>query len=398
MLFRLKFLIGIGIASGLIALYLPNTYTQYLTTKFWGLIDQRNYDQFDVFQSKRISFNDTFHTARGATSVDVAMINGKRYALSTSLETSQVFITNLSSGLTKSISGDFISSPRISIWCDIDSDGFPEALIPNWSKNSSDFVVLHFSDKNFSLGRWTSLDTGYRPRSLVCSDLDRNGYNDVVVVNNFSDTVSVFYNNLGELDSDMQLATGMEPGAAYLVDWNKDGLLDITVSNRRSNSLFVFENDSQDGFSKLPALTVPLVDTPKDHVIISSAKYPNIVVSANGENSTIQLVGISEDNEIVKNQHVRVPGFPHSISVRGSKVSGFRLYIAGYPNWVSIVDVCESHLNFKSSYWLGDLSKKKILYLDIIDGLTDELVLALSGMNVLGSIKLPLSEICVANS
>lgn len=395
--FRVKYLTGIALIGSFLVICLPISSSHHLISRFWGMIDQRNYVQFDNFQSEHIPFSDKFRTALGSSSVDVAMLNGTKYALSTSMETSQVFITDLQSGLTKSISGEFISSPRISIWCDIDADGLPEALIPNWSENSSDFIILYFSDTNFSLDRWVSVDTGYRPRSLVCSDLDKNGYNDVVVVNNFSDTVSVFYNNSGELKSKIQLATEMEPGALYLWDWNKDGFLDITVSNRRSNSLIVFENNNQSGFSGSPVLRVPLVDTPKDHVIISSKRHPNIVVSANGENSTVQLVGISENNNIVTNQHIRVPGFPHSLSAKGSIENGYRLYIAGYPNWVSIIDVCGSQLVFKSSYWLGDLSKKNILYLDIIDGSTNELALALEGKNFLGSIKPYLSEVCVDN-
>jgi hypothetical protein len=310
--------------------------------------------------------------------------------------TSRVFVTSIATGETTAISIPLIVNPRLAKWCDIDNDGFPEAVVPNWSITSSEIIVLYFNDVTFNVKKSQVFQSGYRPRSLLCEDLDDNGHKDIVVVNNFSDTISIFSNNQGKLVLHSELSVGQEPGAAFIADVNRDGRLDILVSNRVSNDLSVFIQEFDFDYKYGQVARLPLVATPKDIAVLTlDDDDGSHVFSVNGDSYTLQLLKLDSSQALVSTSHIVLSGTPHALKFRqDSNKKNVRLYVATYPNWVEVVDFCDSKFIYQASYWLGKYSKEKILYLDLVELNTDKLILAVAGNSFIAEVAPNLPDIC----
>ena len=396
LMMKFKRIVIILISIFFILLSITITHRPYLL-KIWSFVDDFNYTQRDAVLVSDLPYFKKYKTDKEISSVDTVFIDGNSYILSTSMLTSRVFITDIASAETIAIKNPLISKPRLAKWCDINGDGFPEAVIPNWSISSSEIVVLYFNDLTFNIKTSKVFQSGYRPRSLLCNDLDNNGYNDIVVVNNFSDSISIFLNNKGKLMRRSELSVGQEPGAAFIADINNDSRLDILVSNRGSNDLNIFIQDLDFNYKYSQESRLPLVATPKDIGVITLDNNKNgaHVFSVNGDSFTLQLLELNKNQHLLKTSHVLLSGTPHALKLRqGLDKNNVRLYIATYPNWLEVVDFCGSSFKYQASFWLGKYSKEKILYLDLIDPKSDRLILAVAGNSFIAEVQPDLPDIC----
>ncbi|TAF75965.1 MAG: T9SS C-terminal target domain-containing protein [Bacteroidetes bacterium] len=141
------------------------------------------------------------------------------------------------------------------ILADLDGDGRNDMLSVNYWLNTfsvyrstgtgSNLATQFASRQNFTTG-----STVYK---ISTGDIDGDGRLDVVVVNYGSNTISVFRNisTLGNINFsakvDFSTGTSTNPSAVELADLNKDGALDILISNYSQNYFSVFRNNNITG-------------------------------------------------------------------------------------------------------------------------------------------------------
>lgn len=127
---------------------------------------------------------------------------------------------------------------------DLNGDGVPDLAavgsLPTSAADDLVWLALSQSDGSFTS---LSLKTGANPLveadpvGVAIADLNRDGFGDVVVVNNQADEVVWFLadGKGGFLPRD-SAPTGSRPKAVALADFNSDGLLDIATANLNVNA------------------------------------------------------------------------------------------------------------------------------------------------------------------
>jgi hypothetical protein len=90
------------------------------------------------------------------------------------------------------------------------------------------------------------------PRALAIADLDRDGWNDLVVVLRNFDRVLAYHNSNGVLVATSEIAVGRSPRELVTADFNGDGYPDMAVMNRDSTDVSILLTyPGQSGFSTL---------------------------------------------------------------------------------------------------------------------------------------------------
>jgi hypothetical protein len=94
-----------------------------------------------------------------------------------------------------------------------------------------------------------ALSTGNKPVAVDTGILNNDGLNDIVVVDQDDNTVSIFINDMGTgFLSRVVYAVGERPTDVVLADINGDSFLDIAVSNFTSQSISVLLNNGDGTF------------------------------------------------------------------------------------------------------------------------------------------------------
>src|SRR5205814_31546 len=91
---------------------------------------------------------------------------------------------------------------------------------------------------------------GTNPYSVAVGDFNLDGKPDLAVVNQFSNTVSVFINDgAGAFAAKVDYPTGSAPYSVAVGDFNLDGKPDLGVVNQFSNTVSVFINNGAGAFA-----------------------------------------------------------------------------------------------------------------------------------------------------
>jgi len=125
-------------------------------------------------------------------------------------------------------------------------------------------VLKGYGNGSFSESITYSTGSGSTPSSLTAADLNNDGFLDLVVTNEGTDTLGIFfgfdYTNFeeqspcktGESSSPISVATG---------DFNNDGLLDIVCGNYYSNNIGIFLGYGNGNFTSVMTYS----NTPASH-------------------------------------------------------------------------------------------------------------------------------------
>ena len=134
---------------------------------------------------------------------------------------------------------------------DLDKDGFSDLMIIN---EDSDDIRIYINKADLT-GEFFPFSTptagsGNTPSPSETGDFDRDGNLDICLANVNGDTVSIFLGNGdGTLGPQDEIAVGDTPTGIAVVDINGDGHVEIVVANRVSNSIAVLTNDGTGQFS-----------------------------------------------------------------------------------------------------------------------------------------------------
>ena len=140
---------------------------------------------------------------------------------------------------------------------DLDGDGKPELAVAN--SGSATVSVFRNTSSSGSIVQGSfaakvDFTTGTYPISVALGDLDGDGKPELAVVNDFSNTVSVFRNTatsgsiaLGSFAAKVDFTTGSNPFSVSIGDLDGDGKPDLAVANIGSNTVSVFRNTATSG-------------------------------------------------------------------------------------------------------------------------------------------------------
>jgi len=107
----------------------------------------------------------------------------------------------------------------------------------------SQFTIANTTSTG-TFGTKVDYGTGTQPFSIFISDVDGDGFGDIVVANRVSNTVSVLKNNGdGTYQTNIDYGTGSEPFLVFVSDVDGDGDGDILTANVSSNTVSVLKNN-----------------------------------------------------------------------------------------------------------------------------------------------------------
>ena len=182
---------------------------------------------------------------------------------------------------------------------DFDDDGVVDVATPN-ANGSSANVLLGVGDGTFSEGPESPILTAASPLGVATGDLDADGDDDLVVVENGPDTVRVL---LSDGDGTFTqapgspLTTGADPTKVAIATFDAGAVLDLAVVNRDfespNGSVSVFLGNGSGGFAAAPSSPVAVGAGPTDLVAaqLSGDAHVDLAVSNSGGNTVSILLG-----------------------------------------------------------------------------------------------------------
>ena len=150
-----------------------------------------------------------------------------------------------------------------------DDDNRPDLAVVNLAQNKVDVMLDQPLDGDFiRIGQY---DTGEEPLGLAVADVDIDGFDDLIVTNGSSNTVSVFINTGGGVFApQVTLGVGSRPGGVTAADFDRDGDVDIAISNENSNTVSVLLNQASKPDLRVSQLTASGAVVPGNSLPISA--------------------------------------------------------------------------------------------------------------------------------
>ena len=160
---------------------------------------------------------------------------------------------------------------------DLDGDGKPDLVVANQFSNTVYVYRNTAISGSINTGSFASpvnFATGIQPNSIAICDLDGDGKPDLAVTNGYSATVSVYRNTAisgsittGSFAPGVNFATGDQPYSLAIGDLDGDGKPDLAVANANSNTISVIRNTASSG-----SITISSFATKVD---FSTDRYPS---------------------------------------------------------------------------------------------------------------------------
>ena len=200
--------------------------------------------------------------------------------------------------------------PQALAVADLNNDGLADVITPSTSSNAlivSKAPVTYLPNHTAFFDSTQLLPVGQAPANVVAVDVNLDGYLDLVVPNNNSDTLSVVLNNTqGGFRPEIPYATGNGPTWVQAGDMNGDGLSDLVVTHGLDASLGVYLGHGN-GLFDAPQLAPTVAQPARVSVgdINGDAKLDLVVV---GNSATVGIFYGAGDGNVVAQAGKTIPG------------------------------------------------------------------------------------------
>jgi hypothetical protein len=123
-------------------------------------------------------------------------------------------------------------SPRGMCWLDIDRDGDLDLAVADFGEGypTTSYVTILLNEGGGVLARAVDYPVGRGPMAVSSSDLDRNGWPDLIVANEYGFDVSIIQNFGPRGFGQSFWGTGGGPTSIAIADFNGDDLPDIAAT------------------------------------------------------------------------------------------------------------------------------------------------------------------------
>ena len=192
------------------------------------------------------------------------------------------------------------ATPLTGYAADVDNDGDIDLISANSNSTGSVSVILNNGDNTYANA--VNYPADYSPRSVIATDVNADGFVDIIASNFYSDNLSVLINKMdGTFNSAVNYQTDYNPISVTSGDIDGDGDFDLITANYDENdgySISILKNNSDGTFSSKidysmdvvsNFVTVADLDSDGDiDIITSNNNSGNITVSKNNGDGTIQ--------------------------------------------------------------------------------------------------------------
>jgi len=143
---------------------------------------------------------------------------------------------------------DFVTGalPFRTATSDLDNDGKPDVIVVNQSSNSISIYKNTGIAQTISFAAKLDYNTNNKPAGVAIGDINRDGKPDIIVGNYDAGNVSVFINTYSgggiSFATKVDFVTGAAPYGITVNDIDMDGKPDIIVANANSNTVSVLRN------------------------------------------------------------------------------------------------------------------------------------------------------------
>lgn len=174
---------------------------------------------------------------------------------------------------------------------DLNCDGRLDLVMTHPSISGTKYsVLLGNSNGTFQSAAHYAYDGGWDPESVVVTDLDCDGKPDLVMANQVTNNVSVFFGKGdGTFESPVHYAAGYAPVSAAATDLNGDGRPDLAIADANGNAAAVLINRGGQFALATTALPVSLDHQTTTAVLRIMAKNNGKAGDTNVSLSTLHL-------------------------------------------------------------------------------------------------------------
>ncbi|MDP2886152.1 MAG: FG-GAP-like repeat-containing protein [Ignavibacteria bacterium] len=158
-------------------------------------------------------------------------------------------ITNSASGIfTKTSSPLGGNNPHSVTAGDWNGDGYLDLAVAD---QNSDSVSILFNNGSGQFSIVSTVKVGSAPWYVISGDWNGDGHQDLAVTNTNSYTVSILFNNgSGQFTVASTVGVGVSPIPITTGDWNGDGSQDLAVGNNGDNTLSILMNNGSGLFTQ----------------------------------------------------------------------------------------------------------------------------------------------------
>jgi len=257
-------------------------------------------------------------------------------------------------------------SPNSLTTGDVNGDGYADIVVTNGTGNSLGII---FGGASGVLTFGSTVTTGTTPTGAALVDMDLDGDLDVVVTASGLATSNVgLYSNSGTgiFTLNSTLTAGTKPEDVKTADLNKDGYQDLFVLNEDSRNLSVFLASSSFGFGTATTVTLGGTST--------FGAFDMALGDLNGDNVVDIIVPQTGNNSASDGTEV---GIILSNSTKASAESDVKVQTASQASeLISIIDTAINNINNERSKLAGVHSRLESAYaanLLILDSLDQAL-------------------------
>ncbi len=141
------------------------------------------------------------------------------------------------------------TGPRALVLADFSGDGYIDVAVANQNGNSIS-ILNNRAVSGVEFNAAVSYAAGTGPVAIVAGLFNNDLFNDLVVVNPPTNSISVLFNSgSGIFPTTISYGVGSLPVAVAAADFDGNGALDLVVANQGNNTISLLMNDGNGGFA-----------------------------------------------------------------------------------------------------------------------------------------------------